>query len=61
MGVTIDNANALVKIFLEQGESMGRVLRQNALQISKIKSMHYNLSYLMASSSTGLNKVMLDE
>ena len=34
MGVAIENANALVKVFTEQHEAMGRHLKTNSLRIS---------------------------
>ena len=52
-GVAIENANALVKVYGEQQEVIGKVLKQNALRVSQIESISYKLSYLVASSMEG--------
>ena len=53
MGVAIENANALVKVFNEQHEGIARHLRTNSLRVSQIVDMDYSVSYLLASSASG--------
>ena len=53
MGVAIENANALVKVFSEQHEGMARQLRLSSLRVSQIVEMDYSLSYLLATSASG--------
>lgn len=54
MGVAIENANQLVKVFGDQGEAIGRVLRQNSMRVSQIADLQYSVNYLLASSKGGL-------
>lgn len=54
MGVAIENANALVKAFNEQHEGIARQLRTNSLRVSQIVDMDYSVSYLLASSASGV-------
>lgn len=56
MGVAIENANALVKVYAEQQEAMGKVLKLNAMRVSQIESINYSLSYIVASSMGGVKK-----
>ena len=53
MGVAIENANALVKVFSEQQEGIARQLRLNSLRVSQIVDMDYSMSYLLATSAAG--------
>jgi len=53
MGVAIENANALVKVFTEQHEGMARQLKLNSLRVSQIVDMHYSVNYLLATSASG--------
>ena len=53
MGVAIENANALVKVFNEQQEGMARQLKLNSLRVSQIVDMDYSVSYLLATSASG--------
>ena len=53
MGMAIENANAIVKAFVDQGEHIHRVQKQNSMRVSQIQGLDYSLSYMMASSSTG--------
>ena len=54
MGVAIENANALVKVFTEQNEAMARFQKLNSLRVSQIVEMDYSVSYLLASSASGI-------
>lgn len=54
MGVAIENANALVKVFTEQQEGMARHLKLNSLRVSQIVDMDYSVSYVLATSSSGV-------
>ena len=53
MGVAIENANALVKVYSEGQEGIARQLRNNSLRVSQIVDMDYSLSYLLATSASG--------
>lgn len=53
MGVAIENANALVKVFGEQQEGIARQLKLNSLRVSQIVEMDYSMSYLLATSASG--------
>ena len=53
MGVAIENANAMVKVFGEQQEGIARQLRLNSLRVSQIVEMDYSVSYLLATSASG--------
>lgn len=53
MGVAIENANGLVKVYGENVDSMGKALSQNSLRVSQLQGLNYSLSYLMASSAGG--------
>ena len=53
MGVAIENANGLVKVYTEHMDSMGKALAANSLKVSSIEGLNYSLSYLMGSSSGG--------
>ena len=53
MGVAIENANALVKVFTEQHEGMARHLKLNSLRISQIVDIDYSISYVLATSAGG--------
>ena len=53
MGVAIENANALVKVFTEQADNIGRVMKENSFRVSQIEGLQYSLSYLIATSMGG--------
>lgn len=53
MGVAIENANTLSKIYSDQGEVLGRALRAESLRVSQLADCHYSVSYLMATSASG--------
>ena len=53
MGMAIENSNALVKVYNEQHEAIGRVMKQMPMRVSQIVDMQYSLSYLIASSMGG--------
>ena len=53
MGVAIENANGLVKVFAEQSENIGRVMKENSFRVSQIQGLQYSLSYLVATSMGG--------
>ena len=55
MGVAIENANALVKVFTEQHEGMARHLKMNSLRISQIVDIDYSVSYVLATSAGGIS------
>jgi hypothetical protein len=57
MGVAIEIANAIVKVYVEQKENIFRVQKQNAMRVSQIQGLDYSLSYIMASSTAGSQKV----
>jgi hypothetical protein len=57
MGVTIECANAIVKVYTESGEAIFKVQKQNSMRVSQIQSLDYSLSFLMGSSMTGVQKV----
>lgn len=54
MGVAIENANALVKVLTEQSEGIARQQKLNSLRVSQIVEMDYSVSYLLASSASGV-------
>ena len=54
MGVAIENANALVKVLIEQSEGIARQQKLNSLRVSQIVEMDYSVSYLLASSASGV-------
>ena len=54
MGVAIENANALVKVFTEQNEGIARQLRLNSLRVSQIVDIDYSISYVLATSAGGV-------
>lgn len=53
MGVAIENANALVKVVNEQGNALTLAMKHDSLRLSKIESVQYSLSYIMATSASG--------
>ena len=53
MGVAIENANALVKVVNEQGNAFTLAMKHDSLRLSKIESVQYSLSYIMATSASG--------
>ena len=53
MGVAIENANALVKVFNENHEGIAHQLKVNSLRLSQIVNMDYSVSYLLATSAAG--------
>ena len=53
MGVAIENANAIIKVFGDNNDAMARVLKNNSLRVSQIQGVNYSLSYLMGSSMGG--------
>lgn len=53
MGVTIENANGIVKAFTENQEGIAHQLKLNSLRVSQIVAMDYSVSYLLASSASG--------
>jgi hypothetical protein len=54
MGVAIENANAIVKVYVESGESIFKVQKANSMRVSRIEGLDYSLSFLMGSSTTGV-------
>ena len=46
MGLANENANAMIKVFNEHQEAMGRALKQDSLRVSQIKDVQYSLSNL---------------
>ena len=50
MGIAIENANALVKVYTENMDNLQKTLKQQTLKISQIDSINYKLSYLFGSS-----------
>ena len=56
MGVAIENANAIIKVYNEQQETIARCLRGESMRVSQLKDVQYGISYLMATSASGTNK-----
>lgn len=50
MGIAIENANAIVKVYNENYQNLCIALKSQTLKVSSIKGMQYKLSYLFASS-----------
>ena len=53
MGISIDNSNAVVKVYTENQDALLKALKNATFKVSKIDGMNYKLSYLFASSSSG--------
>ncbi len=53
MGIAIENANAIAKIYSENIESLQKALKQQTLRVSQIKGMNYKMSHIFATSSSG--------
>ena len=53
MGIAIENANAIVKVYNENYQNLCIALKSQTLKVSSIKGMQYKLSYLFASSQSG--------
>ena len=53
IGISIDNSNAIVKIYTDSQDALHKALKNSTLKISQIDGMNYKLSYLFASSSSG--------
>ena len=43
MGVAIENANAIVKVFVESGEAIFKIQKANAMRVSQIQGLDYSL------------------
>ena len=56
MGVAIENANQFVKVYGDQGEAIGRILKQNSMRVSQIQDVQYSVNYILASSKGGLGE-----
>ncbi len=56
MGIAIENANAIVKIYQENQDSLVKSLRQQTLRISQINSMTYKVNHIFASSASGIGQ-----
>ena len=56
MGIAIENANALVKLYVENIDNLQKALKQQTLKISQIDSMNYKLSYMFANSASGIQQ-----
>ena len=53
MGVAIENANAITKVFTEQSVNIAAVMKDNSFRVSQVDGMQYSLSYLVATSMGG--------
>ena len=56
MGIAIENANAIVKIYQESQEQLVKSLRQQTLRISQINSMVYKTNHIFANSASGISQ-----
>ena len=54
MGIAIENANAIVKIYQENLEVLVKSLKQQTLRVSQINSMTYKTNHIFANSSSGI-------
>ncbi len=54
MGIAIENANAIVKIYQENQDSLVKALRQQTLRVSQINSMTYKVNHIFATSASGI-------
>lgn len=54
MGIAIENANAIVKAYIDSFESLCKALKSQTLKVSQIKGMQYKLNYIFASSQSGI-------
>ena len=58
MGIAIENANAIVKIYQENFENLVKSLKQQTLRVSQINSMTYKVNHIFASSASGVGQDM---
>ena len=56
MGIAIENANAIVKIYQENQENLVKSLRQQTLRVSQINSMSYKVNHIFATSASGIGQ-----
>ena len=54
MGIAIENAQAIVKIYQENLENLVKSLRQQSLRVSQINEMTYKVNHIFASSGSGI-------
>ena len=50
MGIAIENANAIVKSYTDNFDSLCKSLKAQTFKVSQIQGMQYKLSYIFASS-----------
>ena len=56
MGIAIENANAIVKIYQENQDNLVKSLRQQTLRVSQINSMTYKVNHIFATSASGIGQ-----
>jgi hypothetical protein len=56
MGIAIENANAIVKIYQENFENLVKSLKQQTLRVSQISSMTYKVNHIFANSASGVGQ-----
>jgi len=54
MGIAIENANAIVKVYQENLDALVKSLKQQTLRVSQINSMTYKTGHIFASSASGI-------
>lgn len=58
MGIAIENANALVKVYSESLDALVKSLKQQTFRVSQINSMTYKTGHIFANSASGLGQSM---
>ena len=58
LGIAIENANAMVKVYTDNFDNLSRALKAQFFRVSQIQGMQYKVSYLFASSATGQQQNM---
>ena len=53
MGIAIENANAIVKVYAENIDTLYKALKQQSLKVSQIEWFQYKLTLLLSSSQSG--------
>ncbi|CDW84594.1 comm domain-containing protein 4 [Stylonychia lemnae] len=53
IGIAIENAQVLVKTYVENMDALQKSLKAQSFKVSQIDGMNYKLSYLFANSSSG--------
>ena len=53
MGIAIENANAIVKAYADNFDSLCKSLKAQTFKVSQIQGMQYKLSYIFATSQSG--------